>query len=149
MQPFYQGRNCVIHFPALVIFKKHVRSQPWRRDQVLNYSHTVVLRPNSSQCKSTCADDPRAADLLPQRQKQSYSRTRLARCRFPLPSMLFRYCVYFTESTSVNFAFLVYSSTLVMLIHNTRRCINPQPLGLLNRFSFQYYVAGLLIQRKG
>ena len=38
----------MIHFPALVIFKKHVRSQPQRRDQVLNYSHTVVLRPNSS-----------------------------------------------------------------------------------------------------
>ena len=38
----------MIHFPALVIPKKQVRRQPWRRDQVLNDSHTLDLHPDSS-----------------------------------------------------------------------------------------------------
>ena len=33
--PFARA-GIVIHFPALVISKKHVRNQCWKRDQVLN-----------------------------------------------------------------------------------------------------------------
>ena len=124
-------------FPSFSYFQE-AREKPAseERPSFKLFTHSCPSSQLFSQWKSICTDDPRAADLLPQRQKKSYFRTTLVQCRFPLFSMLFRYYVYFIESTSVNFAFLVHSSTLAMLVHSTHRCINPERLGLFNRFSF-------------